>query len=70
MVRPTNAAEDVISTTEESQEWVLPPLGDNPSSTAAGTTPGSFANRGRIRGIDTFVDLNVFAGNRESFSQF
>ena len=28
--------------------YTLPPLGQNPSSTAAGTTPGSFANRGRI----------------------
>jgi phosphomethylpyrimidine synthase len=48
MVRPTNAAEDVISTTEDSQDWVLPPLGDNPSSATQGTTPGSFANRGRV----------------------
>jgi lysozyme len=29
-----------------------------------------FANRGRVRGIDTFVDLNVFAGSREAFGQF
>src|SRR5688572_26965170 len=28
--------------------YELPPLGDNPSSAAAGTTPGSFANRGRV----------------------
>jgi lysozyme len=28
-----------------------------------------FANRGWVRGIRTFVDLNVFAGNRESFDQ-
>src|SRR3954465_10881113 len=48
MVRPTNAAEDVISTTEQTQEWVLPPLGENPSSPPEGTTPGSFANRGRV----------------------
>jgi len=29
-----------------------------------------FANRGRVRGINTFVDLNAFAGSRESFAQF
>jgi phosphomethylpyrimidine synthase len=28
--------------------YVLPPLGQNPSSTAAGTTPGSFAKKGQI----------------------
>ena len=28
--------------------YTLPPLGDNPSSTAAGTTPSSFANKGRV----------------------
>ncbi len=28
--------------------YVLPPLGQNPSSTAAGTTPGSFAKKGHI----------------------
>ena len=28
--------------------YELPPLGDNPSTTAAGTTPGSFANKGRV----------------------
>ncbi|MEO1996757.1 MAG: phosphomethylpyrimidine synthase ThiC, partial [Planctomycetaceae bacterium] len=33
-----------------STDWaaVLPPIGQNPSSTAAGTTPGSFANPPRI----------------------
>jgi phosphomethylpyrimidine synthase len=30
------------------QNWILPPLGGNPSSRAEGTTPGSFAQRGRI----------------------
>jgi lysozyme len=29
-----------------------------------------FANRGRVRGIDTVVDLNVFAGSPEAFGQF
>jgi phosphomethylpyrimidine synthase len=29
-------------------DWTLPPLGGNPSSTAAGTTPGSFARAGRV----------------------
>ncbi|MHC4844752.1 MAG: phosphomethylpyrimidine synthase ThiC, partial [Planctomycetota bacterium] len=28
--------------------WILPPLGGNPSSSAEGTTPGSFANRARV----------------------
>jgi phosphomethylpyrimidine synthase len=28
--------------------YALPPLGDNPSTDALGTTPGSFANRGRV----------------------
>jgi phosphomethylpyrimidine synthase len=31
-------------------EWSLPPLGGNPSSSGAGTTPGSFALRGQIGG--------------------
>jgi phosphomethylpyrimidine synthase len=31
-----------------STSYVLPPLGQNPSSTAAGTTPGSFAKKGQI----------------------
>src|SRR5215218_9566312 len=29
-------------------DWTLPPLGDNPSTTRQGTTPGSFANPGRV----------------------
>src|SRR5215211_7107493 len=28
--------------------YELPPVGDNPSSAAQGTTPGSFAQRGRV----------------------
>ena len=28
--------------------WELPPRGGNPSSSAAGTSPGSFAAKGRI----------------------
>src|SRR6476469_4288044 len=28
--------------------YTLPPLGDNPSSTETGTTPGSFALQGRV----------------------
>src|SRR5829696_6832350 len=47
MVRPTTTANEEKTTTEVA-EWVLPPLGDDPSSTAQGTTPGSFANRGRV----------------------
>jgi len=30
------------------RSYALPPIGDNPSSTSAGTTPGSFAHRGRV----------------------
>jgi phosphomethylpyrimidine synthase len=30
------------------RSWTLPPLGDNPSSDAAGTTPGSFARKGGV----------------------
>ena len=30
------------------RSFVLPPLGDNPSTESQGTTPGSFANRGRV----------------------
>jgi phosphomethylpyrimidine synthase len=33
---------------DKSDPLALPPLGDNPSSAAAGTTPGSFANKGRV----------------------
>ncbi|MCA9081640.1 MAG: phosphomethylpyrimidine synthase ThiC, partial [Planctomycetaceae bacterium] len=31
------------------QSYTLPPLGQNPSTTAAGTTPGSFAKRPEIK---------------------
>jgi phosphomethylpyrimidine synthase len=30
------------------RQYVLPPLGDNPSTERQGTNPGSFANRGRV----------------------
>src|SRR4051812_45124565 len=30
------------------RSWTLPPLGDNPSTEKQGTTPGSFAKRGRV----------------------
>jgi phosphomethylpyrimidine synthase len=30
------------------RSFILPPVGGNPSSEAQGTTPGSFANRGRV----------------------
>jgi phosphomethylpyrimidine synthase len=30
------------------RSYALPPLGDNPSTDRQGTTPGSFANRGRV----------------------
>jgi len=34
--------------TRGTRAWELPPLGGNPSSSAAGTSPGSFAAKGRI----------------------
>jgi len=36
------------------RRYQLPPLGENPSSLSAGTTPGSFANRGQIGGPLSF----------------
>jgi phosphomethylpyrimidine synthase len=36
------------TTSDTTDDYTLPPLGDNPSSTVQGTTPGSFANRGRV----------------------
>src|SRR5436190_7081814 len=30
------------------RSYALPPIGDNPSTERQGTTPGSFANRGRV----------------------
>ena len=30
------------------RSFALPPLGDNPSTDRQGTTPGSFANKGRV----------------------
>ncbi len=35
-------------TTNIDRSFTLPPLGDNPSTDRQGTTPGSFANRGRV----------------------
>src|SRR5581483_763627 len=35
-------------TNQIASSWTLPPLGDNPSTEEQGTTPGSFANRGRV----------------------
>src|SRR4051812_41089994 len=61
MVRPTHTADETTTTTmtpgstsTEVASWVLPPLGDNPSTGAQGTTPGSFANKGRIGTAWTF----------------
>src|SRR5678815_3045726 len=33
---------------DDTTTYQLPPLGDNPSTTRAGTTPGAFANRNRV----------------------
>jgi phosphomethylpyrimidine synthase len=38
----------ISRTTDPAPTYALPPIGDNPSTRAQGTTPGSFANRGRI----------------------
>src|SRR5688572_4843389 len=34
--------------TEIAMTWTLPSIGENPSTARQGTTPGSFANRGRV----------------------
>jgi phosphomethylpyrimidine synthase len=44
-VPPVSAAPVIRSS---DQSFVLPPLGDNPSTDRQGTSPGSFAQRGRI----------------------
>src|SRR3954471_5478611 len=36
------------SPTSSDRSFTLPPVGDNPSTDRQGTTPGSFANRGRV----------------------
>jgi phosphomethylpyrimidine synthase len=36
------------SNTDSIASYQLPPLGENPSTTGAGTTPGSFANKNRV----------------------
>lgn len=38
----------IDSTQQTDRSWTLPPLGDNPSTEKQGTTPGSFANTGRL----------------------
>ncbi|HEV2292953.1 MAG TPA: phosphomethylpyrimidine synthase [Tepidisphaeraceae bacterium] len=46
---PTPTRPATISTrATPDRSYSLPPLGDNPSSERQGTTPGSFANKGRI----------------------
>ncbi len=37
-----------MSSTTDDRTFVLPLLGDNPATNREGTTPGSFANRGRV----------------------
>src|SRR3954467_5097500 len=41
-------------TTTPDRSFTLPPLGDNPSTDRQGTTPGSFAHKGRIGTPYTF----------------
>src|SRR3954471_18214641 len=36
------------SAADVDRSWTLPPLGDHPSTERQGTTPGSFANGGRV----------------------
>src|SRR5687767_7814716 len=38
----------MIMPNESAPSYALPPIGDNPSTLKQGTTPGSFANKGRI----------------------
>ncbi|MEI8019466.1 MAG: thiamine biosynthesis protein ThiC, partial [Schlesneria sp.] len=38
-----------MSTAKTDRSYQLPPLGQNPSSTAQGTTPGSFALRPTLK---------------------
>ncbi|HEX3355703.1 MAG TPA: phosphomethylpyrimidine synthase [Tepidisphaeraceae bacterium] len=42
------------NSTQTDRSYALPPLGDNPSTDRQGTTPGSFANRGRVGTAWTF----------------
>src|SRR5687767_3211536 len=44
MLTTTNPA----NLTTPDRSYALPPLGDNPSTDREGTTPGSFALRGRV----------------------
>src|SRR3954468_8029515 len=45
---PSPAAPAPTAAAPSTTRYELPPLGDNPSSQELGTTPGSFAQRGRI----------------------
>src|SRR4051812_5742453 len=38
----------ILRNSDDAPAYELPPMGDNPSSTQQGTTPGSFANNGRV----------------------
>jgi phosphomethylpyrimidine synthase len=48
MERTTTTILATTTTSTEVAEFALPPLGDNPSTARQGTTPGSFANPGRV----------------------
>src|SRR5687768_5958208 len=45
---PQHSTATAPTTPATETTYDLPPVGDNPSTLAQGTTPGSFANRGRI----------------------
>ena len=44
------------------RSYVLPPIGDNPSSDRQGTTPGSFANRGQVGTPYAYGSPDTYAG--------
>src|SRR5512145_2547294 len=44
----------MIMPNESAPSYALPPIGDNPSSSNQGTTPGSFALKGRVGTAWTF----------------
>jgi phosphomethylpyrimidine synthase len=49
-----------MSSTLPDRSYSLPPLGDNPSTDRQGTTPGSFAQKGRVGTPYTFSSPDTF----------
>jgi phosphomethylpyrimidine synthase len=48
MFMPNDIEKTTPHATHNGRSYTLPPLGDNPSTTNKGTTPGSFANKNRV----------------------